>query len=207
MTNAFLITAWIAVALLSIIESVNGMSKTLHWELVIDSPITMNAPDRSTTAWAPIYFIDWSLIQFVLIAVTHEALQRFRDRPRWMRLPSLIGMPEEWSSRFTRTCHIGLILLVFLLPLYAGGHFLWQTISGETTCAGGSQPIGGLAYFTWQPAVGPCYHDGKTAGVQFFPQWEVWLFSILYGAAVSTWSWFLWRLAIKNSTVTTAELM
>lgn len=49
MSNTYLITAWIAVALLSVIESVNGLSRTLSWELVLHSPIAM----ESTTAQQP----------------------------------------------------------------------------------------------------------------------------------------------------------
>jgi len=198
-TNAYLITAWIAVALLSLIESVNGMSKTLSWDLVLHSPIGMESAHRSTTAWAPIYFVEWGLIQCVLLTVTHEVLQRFRDRPRWLRLPSLVGVPRNWSSRFTRMTHVGLIALVVLGTLYAGGHFLRKTFTGTVYCDGGTLPITRWGYFLWEPAAGHCYHDGAEKGVEFFPRWEVWAFTVVYLGVLVTWGWCVWRLGFRPS--------
>ncbi|MGH8425258.1 MAG: hypothetical protein ACRER3_23370 [Pseudomonas fluorescens] len=205
MSNKYMVTAWAAVALLALIECINGMSATLHWELVISSPIKMESTTRSTTGWAPIYFIEWTLIQLVLIPLTHEVLRRHADRPRWSRLPSFVGMPEDFNDRFTHISHITMLVSLVTITLYSGGHFFWQTLDADVYCAGKVVIEEPLEHFKFRTGVGDCYLDNKGPGIQFYPRWESWVFLLSYGSAVAAWAWFIVRLTTGDASAPKAK--
>lgn len=199
MSNKYFVGAWAAVAVLSLIEAVNGISKTLGWGLVIDSPIEFDLSSRTTTGWAPIYFIEWFLLQLPLIALTHEVLSRNQQRAPWARLPSLVGMPDLSETRFTRTTHKITLTLLLSILVYAGCHFFNQTLDADVYC--GSQRVisDRLDHFALKSHEERCYLDRQGAGPQYYPQWETWAFLISLIVILSSWVWFSVRLVRENA--------
>lgn len=194
MSNKYFVGAWVALAILSLIEALNGISQTLHWGLAIDSPIGFDFASRTTTGWAPIYFIEWFVLQLPLIALTHEVLARNRERAAWARLPSLVGMPDSSESRFTRTTHKITLTFLLLIIVYAGCHFFIQTLDADVYC--GSERIIDVPrhHFVFKSNGERCYLDGQGAGPQYYPRWESWAFLISLIAVLCTWAWFAIRL-------------
>jgi hypothetical protein len=201
MSTKYFTAAWVVLATLSLIESVNGMSQTLGWGLTLQSPIEFDYDKRSTTGWAPVYYIEWLILQLPLLLFTHVLLTRNTKRPSWMRLPSLVGMPDASESSFTQRTHKVTLVLLILALLYAGGHFFRQTITAGVYCTYD------LKIKTWTPEITSwkqhlalrsykdiCYMDPKGKGVQFYPPYEGYIFLISYTAIFFTWAWFFRRL-------------
>jgi hypothetical protein len=194
MSNKYFVVAWAALAILCLIESVNGLSKTLGWGLVIDSPFEFGDPKRSTTAWAPVYFIVWFALQLPLIAITHEVLMRNTQREPWTRLPSLAGMPDATENGFTRVIHKLTLSLLLAVIVYAGVHFFWQTLEAVVYCGGELVVSTEGDHFGFKTHPEACYLDGKEAGVQYYPLWESWAFLGCLSSVLALWIWFVWRL-------------
>jgi len=169
---------------LALAVCVNGLSATQGWNISIDWPFHFGAEHRSTTAWAPVFFLLWLGAQLGLLLVTFEQLGRLQDQPPWLRMPSLRGFPNPSdSSRLGYGLHQALIVLVIVVSLFAGGHFLKKTLLASVECG---------------PTI--CWFDSSEpgVGVEFFPPWETPAFIAAYFIVAILWTRALWKLVRKH---------
>jgi hypothetical protein len=172
-----LTAACIGAQIVLLAVSFNGLSATLGWGINLESPVHFDKEHRTTTAWAPVYFVCWLLSQATLLTLIFEQLARHRQRQPWLRVPSLGGLSDTRGSVFGHRLHQVLILLIFVAPLYAGGRFMLVTLRATVTCDAGK-----------------CWLDGFENGVQFFPPWESWAFGAGYFIVTLLWLTALWLL-------------
>lgn len=181
MSPTLLTAACVGAQIILLAVSFNGMSATLGWGISIESPIHFEAETRTAAGWAAVYFVCWCLAQAAVLVLSLEQLARHRDRPRWLRMPSLGGLSSTTGSQFGFRLHQALLVLVPLASLYAGGHFLRLTLNARVIC---------------DPVI--CWLDDKDHGVQFFPPWEPWALCMGYFIVTSVWMYALWQLARKR---------
>jgi hypothetical protein len=182
-----LTTAWIAAQITLITVSFNGMSATLGWGLWLPSLVVLDAPNRSTTAWAPAHFPIWFAAEVAVLVLSIGLLRRNRERPPWLRLPSFAADPEGVIDRFSRLLHIGSIVFLIVAPLYAGGRFLLKTLEGDVYCEDALIVHEWLDHFRMIPTNGRCWLDGQERGIEFFVRWEAWTFLVAYVAVLIAW--------------------
>lgn len=178
--------AWIATAISLLVLSVNGMSVTLGWGLSLHGLLGAESVNRSTTAWAVVYFVPWAFLETVLLILTFELARRCTRVPRWLYVPSLAGRLKNANDPFGRRVHASLLFLVATAPLYAGGHFLRKTLIADVVCDSAVVVHEWFEHFTAR-APTTCWLDGPGAGVEYFPPLEAWALVAVFGVVIAAW--------------------